>query len=89
MPVSVADTEDDTEELSTSETAVLSAEAAKDVEAASRVVDGGSVVAGASPSSSCRGSGCATPAKTMLKYRRKQKTNPHILGSRVVLIMCD
>lgn len=81
MPVSVADTEDDTEELSTSETAVLSAEAAKDVEAASRVVDGGLVVAGASPSSSCRGSGCATPAKTMLKHRRKQKTTPHILGS--------
>lgn len=79
--VSVTDAEDGIEELSTLETVVLSAEAAGDVEAASLVVDGESVVAGASPSSSCRGSGCATPAKTMLKHRKKQRATPHILGS--------
>lgn len=80
MPVSVADTEDSIEELSTSETAVLSAEDVKDAEAASSVVDEGAVVTGASPISSCRGSGRATPAKTRLKQRRKQRTIPHILG---------
>lgn len=79
--VSVTDTEDGIEELSTSETVVLSAEAAGDVEAASLVVDGESVVVAASPSPSCRGSGCATPAKTMLKHRKKQRATPHILGS--------
>lgn len=81
VPVSVPDTEVGTEELLTSETAELSAEAADDVEAASLVVDGESVVAGASPRLSCRGSGRATPAKTMFKHRRKQRTIPHVLDS--------
>ena len=79
-PVSVADTEDGIEELPASETAVPSAEDVKDAEAASSVADEGAVVTGASPISSCRGSGRATPAKTMLKHRKKQRTTPHILG---------
>lgn len=81
VPVTVADIEDGIEELSASETAELPAEDVKDAEAASRVVDEGAVVTGASLISSCRGRGCATPAKTMLKHRRRQRTTPHILGS--------
>lgn len=81
MPVSVADTEVGIDELSASETAELSAEDEKDAEAASPVEDEGAVVTGASLISSCRGRGCATPAKTMLKHRRKQRTTPHIIGS--------
>lgn len=81
VPVPVADTEDSSEELCASETDELSAEDVKDAEAASSLVDEGAVVAGASPKSSCRGRGCATPAKTMLKHRRKQRTTLHIVGS--------
>lgn len=81
MPVSVADTEVGIGELSASETADLSAEDEKDAEAASPVEDEGAVVTGASLTSSCRGRGCATPAKTMLKHKRKQRTTPHIIGS--------
>lgn len=81
MPVSVADTEEGIEELCPSETVVLSAEDAKDAEAASSVADEGAVVTGVSLMSSCRGRGRATPAKTTLKHRRKQRTTPHIPGS--------
>lgn len=82
MPVSVADTEVGIAELSASETAELSAEDEKDAEAASPVEDEGAVVTGASLIiSSCRGRGCATPAKTMLEHKRKQRTTPHIIGS--------
>lgn len=89
VPVPVADTDDGTEELSAPETDVLSAEDVKDAEAAFSLVDEGAVVAGASPKSSCRGRGRATPAKAMLRHRRKQRTSPHILGSWIALIMCD
>lgn len=81
MAVSVAEIEDGMEELSTPEVAELSAEEVNDAEATSSVVDEGAVVVGASIISSCRGRGCATPAKAMLKHRRKHRSTPHILGS--------
>lgn len=65
VAVSVADVEDGMGELSAPEVAELSAEEAKEAEAASSVVDEGAVVAGESVISSCRGRGCATPAKAM------------------------
>lgn len=89
MPVPVADTEDGIEEVSTSGVAVLSDEAAGDVEAASPVEEGEAVMAVASLVSSCRGSGRATPAKTILKHRRKHRRTPHIRGDGLALIMCD
>lgn len=80
----VVDTEDATEEPDVTEAAVLSAEA--DDEATFSVVDG-ETVAAVVLASSCRGSGRATPAKTMLKHNNKQRRALHILGAGVTRIL--
>lgn len=85
-PEAVVDTEDVTEELDVTEAAVLSAEADVDDEAASSVADE-ETVAAVVLASSCRGSGCAIPAKTILKHKKKQRRTPHIPGVGVARIL--
>lgn len=75
----VVDTEDAAEELEVTETAVLSAEADVDDEAAASVADC-ETTAAVVLASSCRGSGRATPARTMLKHMKEQRRAPHFRG---------
>ena len=75
----VVDNEDATEELDVTEAVVLPAEADVDDEAAPSVADC-ETVAAVVLASSCRGSGCATPAKTTLKHTKKQRRALHIRG---------
>lgn len=88
----VVEAGDGLEELDVTDNAVLSAEADVNDEAAFSVADEetvGVVVL----ASSCRGSGRATPAKTMLEHTKKQKRASHICGDGATRILqtarCD
>lgn len=78
------DTEDATEDPDVTEAVVLCAEA--DDKATSSVADG-ETVAAVVLESSCRGSGRATPARTMLKHNNKQRRALHVPGVGVTRIL--